>query len=256
MILLKSPEEIKIMDQANTIVHNVLDYLEPHVFMGTTTRELDLKAEQCIMNQAEGEALPTFKGYMGYPASICVSINEEIVHGIPGDRTIKDGDVVSIDIGVTYKGFVGDAAKTFIVGKVSNDIKDLVANTKEALRLGVETMVPGNTLYDINQTISKTATRFKYGNIRAFCGHGIGRNMHEDPKVFNYINTSEPDFHLREGVVLALEPMFTLGTSEAKILSDGWTAITQDKSVSAHWECSVAITATGPQILGKKDLFK
>lgn len=252
MILLKTKEEIDIMDDTNKFVHDVLDYVESHMSIGDTTKKLDSMAEEFLQRKSDVE--PAFKGYMGFPASLCVSINEEIVHGMPGDRIIQDGDIVSLDFGVRYKGFVGDAARTIMVGDVSKEVIQLVHNTKKALKLGIDQMRVGNRLHDIGRAIESVAREYKYGNIRTFCGHGIGREIHEDPRVFNFVNLSESNIHLQEGMVLALEPMFSLGTSLVKVLEDKWTAVTNDGSVSAHFEVSVAVTDGEPRILGKTNL--
>lgn len=247
MITLKTKEQIEIMDWANKIVNLGLDEVEKNIEDGIETLFLDNVAESFILDYG---ATPAFKGYRGFPASLCVSINEEIVHGIPSNRKIKSGDIVSIDLGVKYKGFFGDAARTIIVGEVEEDIEDLVKNTKRALYAGIDSVKIGNRLYDINKTIEQVALKYKYGNIRRLCGHGVGSSLHEKPSVFNYINKSEPNIRLQEGLVLALEPMFSLGGSEIKILDDGWTAITNDRSLSAHWELSVAILDSKAKILG------
>ena len=248
MIILKSKEEIEIMHRANKIVHDVLDKVLSCVSPGTSTQELDGIANALVK---ELGATPTFLGYAGYPASLCVSVNEEIVHGIPGERIIQEGDIVSVDFGATFNGFVGDAARTIAVGKVSSNIENLISETKRALILGIEQMVPGNRLSDISRAIGAVAKENKFGNLKNFSGHGIGKNMHERPHVFNYVDPNEPDIKLRAGMVLALEPMFTLGSSDGVILKDNWTVITKDKSLAAHWEVSIAITEDGPRVLGK-----
>jgi len=252
MIPLKTLEQIEIMDGANRIVHKVLDAIEANICPGMATQGLDILSESIA--HAEN-AKPAFKGYMGYPASLCVSVNEEIVHGIPSDRVIKEGDVVSVDFGAIYKGFVGDAARTIIIGDVSEEISNLVFNTKEALKLAVDKMRIGNRLYDIANTISTVAIKNKYGNIEKFCGHGVGEKMHEPPRVLNYIDKAEPNVRLQEGMVLALEPMFVLGKKDVRILKDKWTVVTADGSCAAHWEVSVAITKEGPRVLGSDTLF-
>ena len=247
MIILKTPEQIEIIDEANRIVHKVLDEVESRISIGATTRELDEAAERLVR---EFDAEPAFKGYAGYPSSLCVSINDEIVHGIPGDRIIQNGDIVGIDFGAIYKGYVGDAARTIVVGDVSENIIDLVHHTQLALIEGLNRMSPSHMLFDISEAIAAVAKEHNYGNIKNFCGHGIGAKMHEDPKVFNYINTQETNVHLQEGMVLALEPMFTLGGDDAEVLEDGWTAVTSDGTPAAHWEYSVVVTKDGPRVLG------
>lgn len=253
MISLKTKQEIDIMDEANQIVHDVLNQLIPHISSGINTRELDKIAEDLLQWSSHlASAIPAFKGYMGYPSSLCISINEEIVHGIPGDRIIQNGDIISVDFGVIHKGFVGDAAKTIIVGNTTEEVTNLSQRCKEALLLGIDQMRVGRRLHHIGEAISAVAKKYNYGNIKSFCGHGIGKKMHEDPPVFNYIKLTEPSVRLREGMVLALEPMFTLGTSDTEVLKDGWTAVTKDRSMAAHWEVSVAITDGDPRILGTK----
>ena len=251
MIPLKTKEQIEIMDEANYIVHKVLNEIEFHISSGITTQELDNLAEITVLKY---NAKPAFKGYRGFPSSLCISINEEVVHGIPSSRIIKNGDIVSIDFGAIYKGFVGDAARTIIVGdaKNINDIK-LINETKRALENGIEQMVVGNCLYDISRAINEVAVLNKFGNVLDFTGHGVGANLHEEPKVFNYVNLQETNTHLQEGMVLAIEPMFTLGSSDTKILNDEWTVITFDGTSAAHWELSIAITKNGPRVLGKDD---
>lgn len=250
MIILKTEEQIKIMDQANKIVHDVMDELESRISIGVMTKELDRLAEELVL---KFNATPAFKGYAGYPSSLCVSINDEIVHGIPGDRIIKNGDVVSIDFGAKYNGYIGDAARTITVGKTSEQVSNLVLNTWHALICGIKQMIPGNYLYNVSEAISLVAKENNYGNIKIFSGHGIGVNLHEDPRVFNYINTDYPNVKLRKGMVFALEPMFSLGGDNIKILDDKWTAVVADGSPSAHWEMSVAVTKDGPYVLGRSN---
>lgn len=255
MILLKTKEEIDIMDEANKIVHDILDHVESHISIEISTRKLDCIAED-LLHTFVPHVEPAFKGYMGYPASLCVSINEEVVHGIPGDRIIQDGDIVSIDIGIKHKGFVGDAARTITVGNVSKEVIQLVYNTKKALKLGIDQMRIGNRLHDIGRAIESVAHQYKYGNIKNFCGHGIGTSMHESPSVFNYINSMEPNIRLQEGMVLALEPMFVLGKEDVYIDRDKWTVKTVDGSMAAHWELSVAVTKGEPRVLGNTKIFE
>jgi methionyl aminopeptidase len=250
MITLKTPEQIDMMDESNKIVHHILDYAENIIEIGMTSKELDTLLEE-ELGKFKG-ATPAFKGYMGFPSSSCISINSEIVHGIPSNVTFKGGDIVSIDFGVFHSGFAGDAAKTVILGepKSDEDVR-LVSETKRALEEGIRQMVVGNRLHDISIAIDAVAKSNNFGNIRHFCGHGIGAKMHENPSVFNYVEPREPNIRLQEGLVLALEPMFTLGTSDTKTLYDRWTVVSADATNTAHWECSVAITKDGPRVLGK-----
>jgi len=247
MIVLKMPEQIEAVNKANKIVHSALDLVEAKIKEGISTIALDKLAEEYACDQ---QSTLAFKGYNGFPNALCVSINEEIVHGIPSGRQIKNGDIVSVDFGVKYGGYCGDAARTIIVGEVDERVESLVKNTRKALYDGIEAMKVGNRLYDINQAIENVAQKNGYGNVRCFSGHGIGTNLHEQPSVFNYVNKKIDNIRLQDGMILALEPMFSLGSGEVKILDDNWTAITADYSVSAHWELSVAIVDGKPKILG------
>lgn len=248
MIFLKSKEQIDTMDYANRIVHGVLLYAEQVIKAGMTTGELDALLEKRMSETPEAKS--AFRNYRGYEHVSCISINEEIVHGVPGKRIIQEGDIVSVDFGVYYKGFAGDAAKTFVIGQASDDAKKLVEETYRGLLAGIEQMKVGNRLHDIAVAIDKVAKINRLGNTRGYCGHGIGKRMHESPHVFNYVEPAEPNVRLRPGMVFALEPMFTLGSSDSITLDDKWTVITKDKSLAAHWELSVAITEEGPKILG------
>ena len=254
MIPLKTKEQIAIMHEANQIVHHALDLVATHLDHGGSTKVLNEIAEKITDTH---KAVPAFKGYLGFPASLCVSVNEEVVHGIPSEnRLMHFGDVVSIDYGVIHKGFFGDAARTYIVGEhtgaiyASDMVRKLNADTKLALKAGLAQAKVGNRLNDISAAIEAIAQANNYGNIKTFCGHGVGQKLHEEPKVLNYVDQNIINVRLQEGMVLAIEPMFTLGTSNVKILSDGWTVVTTDKSIACHWEVSVAITADGPLILG------
>lgn len=252
MIYLKTDDEIEIMNDANKIVHSILNFAEENLQIGMTPVELDQLMEE-ELDKVDG-GTSAFKGYGNYPNVSCISTNTEVVHGIPRNIPFKNGDVVSVDFGVYYKGFAGDAAKTFILGD-PNKVKDLflVKYTKAGLFAGIEKMYPGNKLHDIGKAISAVAKKHEFGNVKGFSGHGIGIKMHESPSVFNYVEPREPNVRLREGMVLALEPMFTLGSGKTKILEDDWTVITADDVIAAHWELSVAITKTGPRILGTNE---
>lgn len=250
---LKSEKEIDIMHESNCIVHDVLNYVGEHLKPGISTSSLDSLAEERLKCH---DAKSAFKGYKGFPKVICISVNEEVVHGIPrDDKIVQDGDIVSLDFGVYHKGFAGDSAKTFVVGDApSLEANQLVKHTREGLLAGIDTMRVGNRLRDISAAISSIAEKYKYGNLLNFCGHGIGKKMHEDPHVFNWVHPEEPNIRLREGMVFALEPMFTLGTSDAEILQDGWTVVTKDNKLAVHWELSVAITKDGPRVLGTETI--
>ena len=251
MIALKSPREIDIMRRANVIVAEVLEELKQRAAPGITTLELDALAEELTLKR---KAIPAFKGYSVagrvFPRCLCVSINEEIVHGIPSNRALREGDIVGLDYGVIYDGFYGDSAVTVGVGKVSEDAKRLMEVTEQALYKGIDQLHAGKRLGDLGFAVQQTAESAGYSVVRAFVGHGIGKKLHEEPPVPNY---GEPDrgVRLREGMVLAIEPMVNAGGYEVEIKEDGWTAITKDGSLAAHFEHSVAVTQNGPFILSK-----
>lgn len=245
MIVLKSQDEIKRMADVCRIVAEVLEGIKEIVAPGVMTRELDEYAESFIRSRG---ASPAFKGYRGYPASLCTSINEQVVHGIPSSTRLKKGDIISIDIGVYYKGFYGDAAVTLPVGEVTGAAKRLMSVTEEALYCGIEKAVAGNRLSDISSAIQRRVESEGFSVVRNFVGHGIGRELHEDPQLPNFGRPGEGPV-LMEGMTLAIEPMVNAGTWEVTILNDGWTAVTKDRSLSAHFEHTVAITKDGPIIL-------
>jgi methionyl aminopeptidase len=249
MIIRKTKAEIEKMRHAGQIVGRVLSRLSVMVEAGITTRELDYEAERMIR---EAGAYPTFKGYHGYPASICASINDEVVHGIPGNRKLREGDIIGIDCGATYQGYVGDSAVTVAVGRVSNEVVRLMEATRESLYKAIERCRIGNRLGDVCNAVQAHVEPLGYSIVRNYCGHGIGRAMHEEPQVPNYGRPGTGPV-LREGLVLAIEPMVNLGRHETKVLSDGWTVITLDGRPSAHFEHTVAITNEGPQILTELD---
>ncbi len=245
MINIRTKDEIEIMRQSNRLVAQVLRKLRAAIKPGITTRELNQIAERSIR---EAGATPAFKGYRGYPSSLCVSVNEEVVHGIPGPRRLKEGDIVSLDLGVYLNGYYGDAAITVPVGGVSQEVTRLVEETEQALYKGIGQAKGGNRLLDISHAIQAWVESFGFSVVRDFVGHGIGRNLHEDPQVPNF----GPPHHgprLLPGMVLAIEPMINIGTWEVKVLKDGWTAVTADGSLSAHFEHTIAITDGGPDIL-------
>jgi methionyl aminopeptidase len=247
MIVLKSLEEIGIMRDANQIVAEVHEELKLRAVPGVTTRELDEIAER-IARKHKAEC--AFKGYRGYPNSLCTSLNEVIVHGIPSDRTLKKGDILSLDFGVIYKGFCGDAAVTISIGETSERAKKLMKTTEECLERAIGQMYEGNRLADISSAIQQHAEENGYSVVRDFVGHGIGRSLHEDPQVPNY-GKSGTGIRLKKGMVLAIEPMVNEGEWAIRILEDGWTAVTKDGSLSAHFEHSVAITDNGPYVLSE-----
>lgn len=247
MIVLKSEEEIKRMAEACRIVAEVLDGIRKKVAPGVMTRELDEFAESYIISKG---AKPAFKGYRGYPSTVCASVNEQVVHGIPSAVKLKDGDIISIDVGVNYKGFFGDAAITVPVGSVSKKVMKLLETTENALEAGIEKAVVGNRLSDISSTIQEYVESEGFSVVRTFVGHGIGRELHEEPQIPNYGKPGAGP-KLMEGMTLAIEPMVNAGSWEVNILKDGWTAVTKDGSLSAHFEHTIAITNNGQSILTK-----
>ena len=247
MIILKSQDEIKRMAAAGRMVAEVLEEIRNIVAPDVTTLELDTFAESYIKSKG---ATPAFKGYRGFPASICTSVNEKVVHGIPSSERLRKGDIVSLDTGVYYKGFYGDAALTLTVGEVSNAAEKLLTVTEKSLYLGIEKAVAGNRLFDISSAIQNQAESEGFSVVRSFVGHGIGRELHEDPQIPNFGRQGDGPM-LKEGMTLAIEPMVNAGTWDVEILDDGWTAVTKDKKLSAHFEHTVAITSNGPVILTK-----
>ena len=239
------------MRQAGRIVAEVLDRIEAELRPGVSTAELDAIAESHI--RASG-ATPSFKGYPGinpnrpFPASVCISIDDEIVHGIPGERTIRAGQIVSVDAGAIVDGWHGDGARTFFVGDPTPRVRQLIDLTRDAMVAGIAAAVPGNHIGDISAAVEDVAKGAGFGIIRQFVGHGIGTSMHEEPQVPNY-RTGRPGRKLEPGICLAIEPMFTLGGHDTRILADDWTVVTKDGSLAAHFEHSIAVTADGPQIL-------
>jgi methionyl aminopeptidase len=247
MIMLKSPQELATMEVANRIVAEILAGVKERVRPGVETRELDeLAEEMCRSRQVE----PAFKGYRGYPRSICISVNEEIVHGIPGARRIRAGDLVSLDFGVKYQGYYGDAAVTLAVGEVDPRSRDLMEATEQALYAGISQAEVGRHLTDISHAVQATVEGAGFGVIREFVGHGIGRSLHEDPQIPNFGPPGRGP-RLQAGMTLAIEPMTSRGAWRVRILEDGWTAVTQDGSCAAHFEHTVAVTAQGPLILSR-----
>jgi methionyl aminopeptidase len=246
-MVFKTEAEIELMDRANRIVHQVLDGLEELVGPGVTTKELDRYAED-VIRKAGGA--PAFLNYRGYPATLCTSANDVIVHGIPNGEALKDGDILGVDCGVLYNGYYGDAARTFAIGKVNEKARELMRTTREALDLAVEEVRPGRALSDIGHAVQSHVERAGFSVVREFVGHGIGTSLHEDPQVPNYGRAGKGP-RLRPGLVLAIEPMVNAGEAGVKLDSDGWTARTEDGSLSAHFEYSVAVTSSGPKVLGR-----
>ncbi|MDB4897112.1 MAG: type methionyl aminopeptidase [Firmicutes bacterium] len=247
MIILKSPREIELMKEAGLIVYQVHQELAKAVAPGVTTGELDALAESLI-RKAGG--VPTFKGYNGFTGSICASVNEEVVHGIPGKRKLREGDVIAIDLGVTYKGYVGDSAFTHPVGQVEPEAQRLLDVTRIALDKAIEQCYPGKRLGDIGHAVQSYVEAQRMGVVRDYVGHGVGTKMHEDPQIPNF-GVPDTGVLLKPGMVLAIEPMVNAGTWEVKTLRDKWTVVTADARLSAHFEHTVAITENGPVILTK-----
>jgi methionyl aminopeptidase len=247
MIPLKSEKELQLLRAAGAILAGVMNKVQRLVSEGVTTAELDRIAEELIIKEG---ALPAFKGYRGFPATICASVNEEIVHGIPGQRRLKEGDIVSLDIGINYQGYFSDTAVTLPVGKVSAAKKNLIEVTKKALAEGIRQAKAENYLSDISYSIQTFVERHGFSVVREFVGHGIGSMLHEEPEIPNYGKAHEGP-KLKSGMVLAIEPMVNTGTWESKILENGWTAVTKDGLPSAHFEHTVAITDKGAIVLTK-----
>lgn len=245
MIKIKSERELEIMRIAGKIVYETHQYLKPFVKEGITTKKLDELAEDFIRSKG---AVPSCKGYQGFPATLCISINEEVVHGIPGNRVLKNGDIVSIDICVCYKGYHGDSAWSYAVGEISDEKKYLLQHTEAALYAGLSQVKPGNRVGDISSAIEEYAKIYNLGVVKELVGHGVGHELHEEPEVPNYgMKNTGPK--LKEGMVIAVEPMLNLGTADIYMLDDGWTIKTDDHKPSAHFEHTIAITKDGYQIL-------
>jgi methionyl aminopeptidase len=246
MIHLKSSREIEIMKGANRIVAEILLELRERVREGATTADVDKIAEELTLKK---KAKPAFKGYRGFPASLCISINEQVVHGIPSPkRVLKNGDIVGLDFGVIYDGYYGDSAMTVAIGQIPPEVDHLLKVTEQCLYRAIEQAIPGNFVSDVSAAVQKLAEANGYGIVREFCGHGIGRSLHEDPPVLNYVQNGKGP-KIKPGLVIAIEPMINLGTDKVKILEDGWTVITADGKPSAHFEHTIAVTPTGPEIL-------
>ena len=248
MIVLKSPREIDLMKKANQIVAETHAYLADQIAPGISTADINKLADEFIRSK---NAIPSFKDYRGYPASVCVSINEEVVHGIPAkNRILNSGDIVSIDIGTLYEGFNGDAARTVTVGDIDDDVQRLLDVTEKSLMLGIQKALKGNRLTDISHAVQKHVEGNGFSVVRDYVGHGIGRKMHEDPQIPNFGPPGRGPI-LKTGMTLAIEPMVNMGGYEVKTLSDGWTVVTKDKSFSAHFEHTIAITDGEADILSK-----
>ena len=247
MVILKSPEEIEKIKESDVIVADILNELKGMVMPGITTIELDRFSEELALKRG---AKPAFKGYRGYPFSLCTSVNSEVVHGFPSERVLKEGDIISLDFGVYYKGYFGDSALTLPVGKVSGVAARLMKVTNEALHKGIEEARAGNRLGNISAVVQEHVEGAGFSVVRDFVGHGIGKSLHEDPQIPNF-GMRGRGIKLKSGMVLAIEPMVNEGTYNVRVLDDGWTAVTADGKLSAHFEHSMAITENGPIILSK-----
>jgi methionyl aminopeptidase len=245
MIVLKSSSEIDVMSANGAIIRECFEYAAEAIEPGVERKQLDLEIEKIIVGRG---AKPAFKGFQGFPASTCISVNEEVVHGIPDDRALAEGDIVGLDIGVFKDGYYADAARTFPVGKVNADARRLLDVTRAALEEGIGQAKPGNRLTDISHAVETFARAAGFSVVRSLVGHGIGQQMHEEPQVPNFGPPSQGP-ELREGLVLAIEPMVNVGTSDVYTLEDGWTIVTADRKLSAHFEDTVAVTQEGPRIL-------
>ncbi|MDD5073006.1 MAG: type I methionyl aminopeptidase [Candidatus Omnitrophica bacterium] len=245
MIMLRSRAEVEKIEAACRIVADTLEHLGSKIKPGMATAELDILAEEYI--KARG-AVSAFKGYKGFPANICTSVNETVVHGIPGKQTLKEGDIIALDIGVKLNGYFGDAAMTFPVGGISEEASKLITVTEESLYKGIENARPDKRLCDISSAVQEHVENNGFSVVREFVGHGIGTKMHEDPQIPNY-GAPGTGPRLKAGMVLAIEPMVNTGTHRVEILEDGWTAVTKDRKLSAHFEHTVYIGDNGPEIL-------
>lgn len=242
---LKNKSQIQRLRESGIILAETLRELGAMVEPGLPLTEIDAKCRSLL---AAAGARPAFLGYMGFPASLCVSVNEEVIHGIPSRRKLQQGDVVSLDLGVDLDGYISDSAATFPVGEVSPEVARLLQVTKEALWKGIEAAAPGGRIHDISAAVSAHVEPHGYGIVRPYCGHGVGFAVHEDPQVPNYVSRG-PNPRLKPGLVLAIEPMVTLGTDDVAVLDDDWTVVTDDGSVSAHFEHTIAILEDGVQVL-------
>ncbi|QVK18068.1 type I methionyl aminopeptidase [Mycoplasmatota bacterium] len=245
MIICKTQREIEIMRQAGRIVALTHAELKKHIKPGITTKELDIIAEEVIRSN---HAIPSFKGYNGFPGSICASVNEELVHGIPGSKKLKDGDIISIDIGAEYNGYHGDSAWSFPVGKVSESARKLLTVTENSLYEGLKKAKPGNRLFDISHAIQKHVENNGFSIVEEYVGHGIGQELHEDPPIPNFGHPNRGPL-LKKGMALAIEPMVNQGKRFVRVLPDNWTVVTADKKLCAHFEHTIVITDNGYEIL-------
>jgi len=245
VITIKSEREIELLRIAGNVVWKTHQYIKPFIKEGVTTNELNEKAEAYIRSQG---CTPSFKGYEGFPAALCISINDEVVHGFPSERKLKNGDIVTLDIGACWKGYHGDSAWTYKVGNISKEDEKIMKETEEALFVGLAEIKPGNRIGDIGHAIERYADAHHLGVVKELCGHGVGTDVHEDPDVPNY-GEAHTGPKLREGMVIAVEPMLTLGSPEIYVEDNDWTVVTVDHSHSAHYEHTVVVTKDGYEIL-------
>jgi len=247
MIQLKSEKEIDGIRESGRILAGAREKISDSLHAGMTTSELDKIAYDFITGCG---ATPTFLGYDGFPGSLCISVNNEVIHGIPGKRIIRDGDIISIDVGVTYHGFISDSAFTLAVGEISHLAARLMKNTEECLYIGIEQARVGNRIKDISAAVYRHASKEHFGVVREFCGHGVGLELHEEPQIPNYVHPG-PNPRIKKGMVLAIEPMINAGSGDITISNDGWTVLTRDGSLSAHFEHTIAIFEDHTEILTK-----
>ncbi len=245
-VIIKSKQECEQIRTTGAIIAAILQELRSAVHVGMTTCEINRLAEKALLRYG---AKSSSLGYRGYPASLCASVNEEVVHGIPGERVLKDGDIVTIDFAASYRGWHADSAITVPVGTIAPDVQRLLKVTEEALYLGIAAARGGNRLRDIARAVQRHIEGAGFSVVRLYSGHGIGRGMHEDPQVLNYVDASYPNYVLRPGMVIAIEPMVIMGSAETKVLADGWTVVSADSTYTAHFEHTVAITGGEPEIL-------
>ena len=245
MITIKSEREIELMRKAGMLVSEMHQFIKPYIKEGITTKELDTLCEKFILDH---DAVPSCKGYEGFPATLCTSVNDVVVHGIPDDTVLHNGDIITIDVVIGYHGYQGDAAWTYAVGEVDADKKYLMEHTEKALYEGIKMIKPGNRIGDISHAVQEYAESHNLGVVRELCGHGIGRDMHEDPEVPNFgIPNTGP--RLKPGMVICVEPMLTFGKRDVYLLEDEWTVVTQDESDAAHYEHTILVTEDGYEIL-------
>ncbi len=245
MITIKSPREVELLRIAGNVVYKTHQYLKPFVKEGITTEELNRLGEEFIISQG---CTPSFKGYEGFPAGICMSVNSEVVHGFPSKRKLKNGDILTMDIGACWKGYHGDSGWTYAVGDISDDAKYIMEHTEKALYVGLEQVKPGNRIGDISHAIEEYAKEHNLGVVKELCGHGVGTDVHEDPEVPNYGEAGTGP-KLREGMVIAIEPMLTMGSPKVFLHENNWTVETQDGSLAGHYEHTVVVTKDGYEIL-------